>query len=640
MKPISHTAAILVATILWAGTLAAAATAADGDAHLPSPQDALKFVPTQDGVDYDRPDAGEAAKCTIAARKFGTEIGLIVESPAGVILRRFTDTDGDGTVNQWSYYKDGLEVYRDVDSNANQRVDQCRWFHTAGSRWGLDRDEDGRIDQWKTISPEEVSAEVVAALAGSDAARFMRVALAPADIETLGLGPQRAKELQEQLGSLRSSFEALARQQKTVGSSTRWLHFSGGQPGVVPSGTGGSTKDLLVYEDAVALVENEGKTSEVLLGTLVRVGDTWRVIDAPRVDGSASATGGVSFFSRGTSIQRPSVAGGASDDKIQDLLAQLEKIDQATHQDTSGKQAPELNAKRADLLEQIAASAATPEDRAMWLRQLADTVGAAVHAGAYPAGAKRLAALHDKLAKNPKDEDLAAYVRFRQMAAEQTLSYLGAKTEDYQKIQDQWVASLKQFIKEYPKAKDTSEAMLQLAMMLEFSAEEAEAKDWYARLVKDFPGTPAAEKAAGAQRRLDSVGKTLTLTGKTVTGQTIDLAQYRGKAVVIQYWATSSGSATRTDIAVLKELLSKYGNQLGVIGVNLDVQLDAVTAFLKENRVPWPQIFEEGGLDSRPANEMGIITLPTMILVSPEGKVVRRNIDVAELDQELKKLLR
>jgi hypothetical protein len=37
---------------------------------------------------------------------------------------------------------------------------------------------------------------------------------------------------------------------------------------------------------------------------------------------------------------------------------------------------------------------------------------------------------------------------------------------------------------------------------------------------------------------------------------------------------------------------------------------------------------------------MGILTLPTMILVDEDGKVVNRNIHAAELDQELGKLLR
>jgi len=38
--------------------------------------------------------------------------GWTVEGPNGLILRKFVDTNDDNVVDQWSYYKDGLEVYR------------------------------------------------------------------------------------------------------------------------------------------------------------------------------------------------------------------------------------------------------------------------------------------------------------------------------------------------------------------------------------------------------------------------------------------------------------------------------------------------------------------------------------------------
>ena len=65
-----------------------------------------------------------------------------------------------------------------------------------------------------------------------------------------------------------------------------------------------------------------------------------------------------------------------------------------------------------------------------------------------------------------------------------------------------------------------------------------------------------------------------------------------------------------------------------------------LNAYLADNPLPWPQIFEPGGLDSRPANVLGILTVPTMILVDQQGKVVSRNIAAADLETELKRLIR
>jgi hypothetical protein len=46
---------------------------------------------------------------------------------------------------------------------------------------------------------------------------------------------------------------------------------------------------------------------------------------------------------------------------------------------------------------------------------------------------------------------------------------------------------------------------------------------------------------------------------------------------------------------------------------------------------------EAGSLEGRLANELGILTLPTMILVDKDGRVLNRNITIAEVEDELKK---
>ena len=142
----------------------------------PTAAEALKLAPVQNDVDYDRPAAAEVEKCDVDVETVGGITGWVVRTDAGQVLRRFLDTNGDNKVDQWCYFKDGIEIYRDIDGNFNNKADQYRWLGTAGTRWGLDDDENGRIDTWKVISAEEVTAEVVAALRDRDAARFQPLA--------------------------------------------------------------------------------------------------------------------------------------------------------------------------------------------------------------------------------------------------------------------------------------------------------------------------------------------------------------------------------------------------------------------------------------------------------------------------------
>ena len=162
---------------------------------------------------------------------------------------------------------------------------------------------------------------------------------------------------------------------------------------------------------------------------------------------------------------------------------------------------------------------------------------------------------------------------------------------------------------------------------------------WFSSVgAEEFADSPQAKKAAGAVVRLDSVGKPIALSGKSPSGDTIDLATYRGKVVLIQYWAT--WSPAKNDMAVLKQLATKYEKDFTVLGVCLDSNVKDLNAYLADNPLPWQQIFEEGGPESRPANLLGIITVPTMILVDAQGKTVSRNIQAADVEAELKKLIR
>ena len=141
--------------VLWAPVAAA---------QSPTPELALRFAPVQPYVDYSKPTAEEIKQCTIKPEKEGNVTAWVVRSGDGEILRRFADSNGDNKVDQWCYFQDGLEVYRDIDSDFNERADQYRWFHTAGSRWGIDKDENKSIDSWKVISPHEVAEQLVIAL--------------------------------------------------------------------------------------------------------------------------------------------------------------------------------------------------------------------------------------------------------------------------------------------------------------------------------------------------------------------------------------------------------------------------------------------------------------------------------------------
>jgi thiol-disulfide isomerase/thioredoxin len=613
----------------------------------PTVADALKLTPTQKNVDYSLPDKEDIEKCTIKAEKFNNQTGWVIRDKAGQMLRRFVDTNADNVVDQWSYYVDGLEVYRDIDADFNGKPDQCRWFNTAGVRWGIDTNEDGKIDRWKEISAEEASDELVRALAEKDAARFSRLLLAADELKALGLSDAKSDELKAKLTAAPEDFRKLTASQKALAGDCRWMQFGGSRPGMVPAGTDGSTKDLMVYENAVVVAESGGKHIQLQLGTLVRVGDTWRLIAPPQIEGEGNAElANNGMFSAPRTGERDengdSASAGGPPPK---LLQELERLDKLADEAANPAEQGEIAGQKARILQEIASIVTSPEDRSQWIRQAADFMSATVQSGNWPAGVERLAELHAKLAKDPAGEELASYVEFRYLSAQYGRD-LSAPNADFSKVQAAWLANLEKFVKDHPKAADTPEAMLQLAMAQEFAGQDDEAKKWYGEIRSNFPDSGTAKKAAGAVVRLDSVGKVIRVQGNNVNpainlkNPKIDVAQFKDKAVLIQYWATWCEPAV-VDLAQLKEVQAEFAKDgLIIIGVSLDNKPEDLKEYLANHKLLWPQLFEPGGLDSRLANEMGILTLPTMILLGKDGKVVNRSVHITELEREVGNLLR
>jgi thiol-disulfide isomerase/thioredoxin len=607
----------------------------------PSAAQALRLRPIQKDVDFDLPTDEEVERCTVRAFSQGGVAGWHVHNAAGQLLRRFLDTNQDNRLDQWCYYKGGVEVYRDIDTDFNGKADQYRWLGTAGIRWGVDENENGRIDRWKSISAEEVTAEVVAALRDNDKPRFLRLLPTTQELQALGLGEVQATLLARKVAAAAQGFDELAGQQTVIGSNSRWLHFGASPPGILAAGFEGSARDLMVYDNVSAIVETDGATTQIAIGTLVQVEGGWRVIDLPNLlaDGSPD-TGGGFFFQQAAAVQPQMVSAqqGLSE-AMQTLLRGLEEVDKGLAGASSAAELSKLHERRAVILETLANQAATAEEQETWIRQYADTISAAAQAGEFAGGVPRLASLAARLEQRDSGAELAAYVRFRWLAADYGNS-VQQPNADFAKIQEKWLDDLLQFVTDYPRSEETPEAMLQLAVGEEFSGKTQEAIEWYGKIASGFADSPQAAKAAGAKRRLESVGNVISLAGTALDGKPVSLASLRDRTVLIHYWATWC-EPCKQDLAVLKQMHAKYGRQgFALIGINLDSERDVAVRYLQSEPLPWPQLYEPGGLDGRFATEMGILTLPTMILIGKDGKVLNRNIYAGELDTELSRHVR
>ena len=134
----------------------------------------------------------------------------------------------------------------------------------------------------------------------------------------------------------------------------------------------------------------------------------------------------------------------------------------------------------------------------------------------------------------------------------------------------------------------------------------------------------ALEQEAGAEDKLASlVGKPLVLEGSTADGDEFSTADWKGKVVLVDFWATWCGPCI-AELPKVKKAFADYQDQgLEVLGVSCDKSAEDVTSFVAEqDGMDWPNLFEEGQNGWHPlATELGVRGIPTMFLIDRAGIV-------------------
>ncbi len=128
-----------------------------------------------------------------------------------------------------------------------------------------------------------------------------------------------------------------------------------------------------------------------------------------------------------------------------------------------------------------------------------------------------------------------------------------------------------------------------------------------------------------------SVGRQLPKTiGVDLAGKPQDLAQYHGRVLLIDFWATWCGPCI-AKFPHFRELKKQYaGRPFEILGISADDTVKIVEEFMQDNETPWDMWFSgrAGGLRM----QWRAYALPTIFLIDHTGKVSRINPKIEELD--------
>jgi len=232
------------------------------------------------------------------------------------------------------------------------------------------------------------------------------------------------------------------------------------------------------------------------------------------------------------------------------------------------------------------------------------------------------------------------------------------KLRDGKKTEADLADDLKEFDKLFAahkgeKTDDVAQILLMKAMLyLQVLDNDEKGVELVKQLKTDFPETKPGKNAdeileqVKAQAESKKLRKGLVegskfpdFAEKDVDGKPLSVANYKGKVVLIDFWATWCGPCVAELPNVQKAYEAHHKSGFEIIGISLDQDEKKLRNFLKEKNMTWQQYFDGKGWGNKLAAKYGVQSIPATYLLDAEGKIIGQDLRGDALDQALSKAL-
>ena len=157
--------------------------------------------------------------------------------------------------------------------------------------------------------------------------------------------------------------------------------------------------------------------------------------------------------------------------------------------------------------------------------------------------------------------------------------------------------------------------------------------------VKKVAAPKAGQNPPMHDPRLVPGARPFPVAAKDLSGRPLTLAQYHGKVVLMDFWATWCGPCVGEMPNVIAAYKKYHAQGFDIVGVSLDQSRPALVSFIAENKMPWRQVFDGKYWSSAVPREYGVQAIPFGLLVGRDGKIAAVDVRGPALETAIQQAL-